>query len=56
MLEFLGLFDEILVPATAKTSADILQYLLETKLAMQPSDKDMIVMLHEIEYEIERKN
>ena len=51
MLEFLGLFDEILVPATAKTSADVLQYLLETKLAMQPEDKDMIVMLHEIEFE-----
>jgi saccharopine dehydrogenase-like NADP-dependent oxidoreductase len=25
--------------------------LAETKLAMQPADKDMIVMLHEIEYE-----
>jgi saccharopine dehydrogenase (NADP+, L-glutamate forming) len=51
MLEFLGLFDEAFVPAAAKTSADVLQYLLETKLAMQPADKDMIVMLHEIEYE-----
>ena len=50
MLQFLGLFDEIMVPVTAKTSADVLQYLLETKLAMQPTDKDMIVMLHEIEY------
>ncbi len=52
MLQFIGLFDEILVPITAKTSADILQYLLETKLAMQPLEKDMIVMLHEIEYEL----
>jgi saccharopine dehydrogenase-like NADP-dependent oxidoreductase len=50
MLQFLGLFDDITVPATSKTSADILQYLLETKLAMQPADKDMIVMLHEFEY------
>ena len=55
MLQFIGLFDEILVPVEAKTSADILQYLLETKLAMQPSDKDMIVMLHEIEYELNGK-
>lgn len=47
---FLGLFDETAVPANAKTSADILQCLLETKLAMQPQDKDMIVMLHEIAY------
>ncbi len=51
MLEFLGLFDETLVPVTARTSADVLQYLLEKKLAMQPADKDMIVMLHEIEFE-----
>ena len=50
MLVFLGLFEEELVPFAAKTSADILQWLLETKLAMRPDDKDMIVMLHEIEY------
>ena len=52
LLQFLGLFDETLVPQSAKNSADVLQYLLETKLAMQPTDKDMIVMLHEIEYEL----
>jgi saccharopine dehydrogenase-like NADP-dependent oxidoreductase len=51
MLEFLGLFDDAGVPATAKTSADVLQFLLETKLVMLPADKDMIVMLHEIEFE-----
>ncbi|MEP7108825.1 MAG: saccharopine dehydrogenase C-terminal domain-containing protein, partial [Ferruginibacter sp.] len=51
LLSFLGLFEELLVPATARTSADILQYLVETRLMMQPADKDMIVMLHEIEYE-----
>ncbi len=49
-LEFLGLFDKIPVPAGANTSADILQYLLETRLAMREQDKDMIVMQHEIEY------
>jgi len=53
--EFLGLFDKILVPQHAKTSADILQYLLETKLGMSTYDKDMIVMLHELEYEIAGK-
>ena len=51
LLEYLGIFDDISVPAAAKTSADILQYLVETKLAMEPTDKDMIVMLHEIEYD-----
>ena len=55
ILEYLGLFDEMPVPATAKTSADILQFLVETKLKMKPSDKDMIVMLHEFEYELDEK-
>ena len=55
MLQFLGLFDETLIPASAKSSADVLQYLLETNLAMQPTDKDMIVMLHEIEYAVSGK-
>jgi saccharopine dehydrogenase (NADP+, L-glutamate forming) len=52
MLEFLGLFEEQPVPVTAGSSADILQYLLETRLAMEPADKDMIVMLHEFVYEL----
>ena len=52
-LEFLGLFDRTPVPVTATTSADILQGLLETRLAMQPADKDMIVMIHEIGFDCE---
>jgi saccharopine dehydrogenase (NADP+, L-glutamate forming) len=52
LLTFLGLFDELPVPPSAKTSADILQYLVEHKLGMLPSDKDMIVMLHQFEYEL----
>jgi saccharopine dehydrogenase-like NADP-dependent oxidoreductase len=50
-LEFLGLFDPTPVPPGAGTSADILQHLLETRLAMQPADKDLIVMIHEIGFE-----
>ncbi|CAN5750296.1 saccharopine dehydrogenase C-terminal domain-containing protein [soil metagenome] len=50
ILSYLGLFDDEPVPEKAITSADILQYLMEKKLVMQPNDKDMIVMLHEIEY------
>ncbi|HWB94433.1 MAG TPA: saccharopine dehydrogenase C-terminal domain-containing protein [Puia sp.] len=53
---FLGLFDETPVPAGAKTSADILQHLLETRLAMKPQDKDMIVMIHEIGYTLEDRS
>jgi saccharopine dehydrogenase-like NADP-dependent oxidoreductase len=52
-LRYLGLFDDEPIPSSLKTSADILQYLLEIKLVMQPHDKDMIVMLHELEYELE---
>jgi saccharopine dehydrogenase-like NADP-dependent oxidoreductase len=47
---YLGLFDAAPLPAGARTAADVLQYLLETRLAMQPEDKDMIVMQHEIGY------
>jgi saccharopine dehydrogenase (NADP+, L-glutamate forming) len=49
-LEYLGLFSEEPIPSPAHTSADVLQYLLESRLAMRPGDKDMIVMLHEIAY------
>ncbi len=52
LLEQLGLFSDEQVPSKATTSADVLQYLLETRWMMQPDDKDMIVMLHEIEYEL----
>jgi saccharopine dehydrogenase-like NADP-dependent oxidoreductase len=48
MYAFLGLFDAVPVPPGARTAADVMQYLLETKLAMRPEDKDMIVMQHEI--------
>ncbi len=50
MYAFLGLFDAAPIPPGAGTAADVLQYLLETKLAMRPEDKDMIVMQHEIGY------
>jgi saccharopine dehydrogenase (NADP+, L-glutamate forming) len=37
------------------SAADILQFILETKLALQPQDQDMIIMLHEIIYQQEEK-
>lgn len=55
MLDFLGLFSQELVPKNATTSAEILQFLLEKNLAMQPQDKDMIVLLHEVEYTLNGK-
>ncbi len=51
--DFLELNSNEPLPTHVKSSADVLQYRVETKLALQPSDKDMIVMLHEIEYSID---
>ncbi|MBX9784936.1 MAG: saccharopine dehydrogenase NADP-binding domain-containing protein [Chitinophagaceae bacterium] len=48
--DFLELNSLDALPAHAKCSADILQHRLEQKLALRPHDKDMIVMLHEIDY------
>ena len=48
LFEYLGVFDPGPMPPAASTSADVLQHLLETRLAMAPLDKDMIVMQHEI--------
>ena len=56
LLEFLGLFEPLPIPPQAQTAADILQFLLETRLAMQPQDKDMIVMQHEIGFKREGKH
>lgn len=50
MLQWLGLFDEKPVKAGKITSADILLDLLQAKWDMAPADKDMVAMLHEIEY------
>jgi saccharopine dehydrogenase-like NADP-dependent oxidoreductase len=50
-LFYLGLDDqETIINKGLCSAADVLQMSLEKKLALQPTDKDMIVMLHEIEY------
>lgn len=54
-LKYLGLFDDELINAGECSAADVLQILLEKKLVLQKADKDMIVMLHEFEYEIDGK-
>jgi saccharopine dehydrogenase-like NADP-dependent oxidoreductase len=51
-LFFLGMDDdETLINKGFCSAADVMQLALEKKLALQTEDKDMIVMLHEIEYE-----
>jgi saccharopine dehydrogenase-like NADP-dependent oxidoreductase len=55
-INYLGLNEEEKVPVAVSNSALLLQYLLEKKLVMKPDDKDMIIMLHEIEYFVKGKN
>jgi len=54
-LFFLGLEDDTLINKGLCSAADVLQLVLEKKLALQENDKDMIVMLHEIEYMLDDK-
>lgn len=50
MLEWLGLFENNAIPSKKTNSADTLLDILLDKWEMQPGDKDMVVMQHEIEY------
>jgi saccharopine dehydrogenase (NADP+, L-glutamate forming) len=53
MFQFLGLNDhQTILPMKKGSAADILQFILENKLALKSGEKDMVVMLHEIEYSI----
>jgi saccharopine dehydrogenase-like NADP-dependent oxidoreductase len=52
-LFFLGLDDkETIMNKGFCSAADVLQFALEKKLALGPDDKDMIVMMHEIKFEV----
>lgn len=52
-LFFLGLDDsETIINKGFCSAADVLQFILEKKWALQPEDKDMIVMMHEVGYEL----
>lgn len=50
-LFFFGLDSEEVINKGMCSAADVLQFILEKRLALQDSDKDMVIMLHEIEYE-----
>lgn len=56
-LFFLGMDDnDTTIDKGACSAATILQFALEKKLALQPGDKDMVIMQHEIEFEKKDKN
>lgn len=55
-LGWLGIFDELPIPANCQTPAQALLALLEKKWLLEPQDKDMIVMLHRVHYQLNGKN
>ena len=46
------MFSNEKIPLDEATSAQILQELFERKWKLEPEDKDMILMQHEVEYEL----
>jgi saccharopine dehydrogenase-like NADP-dependent oxidoreductase len=53
-LNYLGLNDNTTkINKGICSAADVLQFALEKKLVLKPDDRDLIVMLHEIEYELD---
>ncbi|MDG1147448.1 MAG: saccharopine dehydrogenase C-terminal domain-containing protein [Crocinitomicaceae bacterium] len=51
--EWLGLFDDKpLLEVENATPAQVLQKILVAKLSLDPQDKDMLVMVHQFEYEL----
>jgi saccharopine dehydrogenase (NADP+, L-glutamate forming) len=55
-LHFLGLETNEALPENFICSADILQHVMEKKMVMKDDDKDMILMLHEIEYTVNNQS
>lgn len=51
-IKWLGLFEDRPVGLADATPAEILQKLLEEKWALEPGDRDMIVMCHQFEYRL----
>ena len=51
-LEYIGLYESTSIPTHFNSNASILQWLLEDKWKLAATDKDLVVMLHEIEYSI----
>lgn len=54
-LEWLGLFSRRRIPVQNATPALILENLLLEKWALEPQDRDMVIMQHVFEYELNRE-
>lgn len=55
LLVYLGITSEEVIPTGLKHPNEILQSLVEKNLMMQPTDKDRVVMIHEIIYKTDEK-
>ncbi|WP_126973862.1 saccharopine dehydrogenase C-terminal domain-containing protein [Gynurincola endophyticus] len=56
-LLYLGFEDQnTLIPFEKGTATDVMEFVLETKLKLSAGDKDLIIMVHEIEYLLEGKH
>jgi saccharopine dehydrogenase (NADP+, L-glutamate forming) len=55
-IDFISLHSKEKLPDSFSNSAALLQHLLEKYLAMEATDKDLIIMLHEIKFNIKGKN
>jgi saccharopine dehydrogenase-like NADP-dependent oxidoreductase len=55
-ISYLELDSDELLPKSLMSSADILQHIIENKWILNKSDKDMIIMQHEISYKLHGKD
>ncbi|HPD95061.1 MAG: saccharopine dehydrogenase NADP-binding domain-containing protein [Bacteroidales bacterium] len=54
-VKWLGMFDNEVIGMPNASPAQLLQKIMEGKLGLDPNDKDLIVMLHVIDYELKGK-
>ncbi len=52
-LEWLGLFSEEKLKSRVASPAVVLQEIIESKWVLKPEDKDLVIMVHRFEYELE---
>lgn len=50
-LRYLGWFDDVPINKGTQAPVQLLQALLEEKLALKPNDKDLVVMMHDVIFE-----
>ena len=53
--QFLGFEEETIIPSTFNTNAQILQWILENKWKLESTDKDLVIMMHEITYTLDNQ-